>query len=40
MNFAILDLEKNYEAFEVEFTAFFNELVVFSKQKYTSICEY
>ncbi len=40
MNFAILDLEKNYEAFEVEFTDFFNELVVFSKQKYTSICEY
>ncbi|MGB5226874.1 MAG: acyl carrier protein phosphodiesterase [Eudoraea sp.] len=40
MNFAILDLEENYEAFELEFTGFFNELVVFSKQKYTSICEY
>jgi acyl carrier protein phosphodiesterase len=40
MNFAILDLEENYEAFELEFTDFFNELVVFSKQKYTSICEY
>ncbi|MGB5360898.1 MAG: acyl carrier protein phosphodiesterase [Eudoraea sp.] len=40
MNFAILDLEENYEAFESEFTGFFNELVVFSKQKYTSICEY
>ncbi len=40
MNFAILDLEENYEAFEVEFTEFFNELVAFSQQKYTSICEY
>lgn len=40
MNFAILDLEENYEAFEVEFTEFFNELMTFSKQKYTSICEY
>jgi len=39
MNFAIIDLEKNYEAFEVEFTAFFNELISFSKQKYISICE-
>jgi acyl carrier protein phosphodiesterase len=40
MNFAIMDLEKHYDAFEVEFTSFFNELVGFSKQKYTSICEY
>jgi len=40
MNFAIMDLEKHYDAFEVEFTSFFNELVNFSKQKYTSICEY
>lgn len=40
MNYAILDLEENYEAFEVEFTDFFNELVVFSKQKYNLICAY
>lgn len=40
MNYAILDLEENYEAFEVEFTEFFNELVTFSKQKYNLICEY
>lgn len=40
MNHAILDLEENYEAFEVEFKEFFNELVAFSKQKYISICEY
>jgi len=39
MNYAIIDLEKNYEAFEVEFTAFFNELISFSKKKYISICE-
>lgn len=37
MNFAILDLEENYEAFEVEFTEFFNELMAFSKQKYNLI---
>lgn len=34
MNFAILDLEEHYEAFEVEFTSFFEELIIFSKQKY------
>jgi acyl carrier protein phosphodiesterase len=34
MNFAILDLEENYEAFEAEFTEFFEELVMFSKQKF------
>jgi len=39
MNFAILDLEKNYTLFEEEFTAFFEELIVFSKQKYISLCE-
>jgi acyl carrier protein phosphodiesterase len=39
MNFAILDLEKNYTFFEEEFTAFFEELIIFSKQKYISLCE-
>ncbi len=33
MNFAILDLEQNYEAFEKEFTDFFKELITFSQQK-------
>ena len=37
MNFAILDLEEHYEKFEEEFTAFFSELVVFSKQKFISL---
>ncbi len=37
MDFAIIDLEEHYEAFEVEFTAFFEELMVFSKQKYLSM---
>ncbi|WP_019669667.1 acyl carrier protein phosphodiesterase [Eudoraea adriatica] len=40
MNYAILDLEKDYDSFELEFTAFFKELEAFSKQKYISICEY
>lgn len=40
MNYAIHDLEKNYEAFELEFTDFFNDLINFSRQKYISICEY
>lgn len=33
MDTAILDLEKHYEAFEEEFTAFFKELIAFSKNK-------
>ncbi|MBG48350.1 MAG: ACP phosphodiesterase [Pseudozobellia sp.] len=37
MNFAILDLEKNYDAFEQEFTDFFEELVVFAKHKFISL---
>ncbi|MFS4456996.1 ACP phosphodiesterase [Maribacter sp. 2304DJ31-5] len=37
MNFAILDLEEHYEAFEMEFTAFFEELIVFSRQKFNSM---
>lgn len=39
MNFAILDLEEHYSDFEKEFTAFFEELITFSKQKYTTLCE-
>ena len=37
MNFAILDLEENYTDFEKEFTSFFEELIIFSKQKYISL---
>jgi acyl carrier protein phosphodiesterase len=37
MNFAILDLEEHYSDFEREFTDFFEELVIFSKQKYNSL---
>lgn len=37
MNNAIIDLEQHYDTFEVEFTAFFNELESFSKQKYISL---
>jgi acyl carrier protein phosphodiesterase len=39
MNFAILDLEEHYSAFENEFTLFFEELITFSQQKYNSLCE-
>jgi acyl carrier protein phosphodiesterase len=34
MNFAIVDLEEHYDTFEAEFTAFFGELVQFSKKKF------
>tara|TARA_R110002167_G_scaffold31099_2_gene102508 strand:- start:110 stop:694 length:585 start_codon:yes stop_codon:yes gene_type:complete len=37
MNFAILDLEEHYDAFETEFTEFFGELMVFSKHRYISL---
>lgn len=37
MNFAIIDLEEHYEAFEREFTSFFDELIVFSKERYLSL---
>ncbi len=37
MNFAILDLEEHYEAFESEFTDFFEELITFSRQKFISL---
>jgi len=40
MNEAIIDLEKHYDTFEIEFTTFFSELESFSKQKYISLCEY
>ncbi|WP_394971801.1 ACP phosphodiesterase [uncultured Croceitalea sp.] len=39
MNFAILDLEEHYSDFENEFTAFFEELITFSKQKFNSLCK-
>ena len=37
MNFAILDLQEHYDIFEEEFFDFFEELMVFSKQKYLSL---
>jgi len=37
MNFAIIDLEENYDAFEKEFTEFFDKLVLFSKQKFIAL---
>ncbi len=39
MNFAIVDLERNYGAFEKEFTEFFAELITFSRQKLNALCE-
>lgn len=39
MNFAILDLEEHYDAFEEEFTEFFEQLITFSKQKFISLLE-
>ncbi len=39
MNFAILDLEEHYTDFEKEFTAFFEELITFSRHKFHSLCE-
>lgn len=37
MNFAIIELEEHYKEFEAEFTAFFDELITFSKQKLISL---
>lgn len=37
MNFAIIDLEEHYEKFEKEFTSFFDELIMYSKQKFNSL---
>ena len=34
MNFAIVDLQENYEAFEHEFIDFFKELITFSRLKF------
>ena len=38
MNFAIVDLEEHYSDFENEFTAFFEELITFSRQKFNELC--
>ena len=37
MNLAIIDLEEHYKEFETEFTLFFEELIIFSKQKFDSL---
>ncbi|MEZ4874773.1 MAG: acyl carrier protein phosphodiesterase [Flavobacteriaceae bacterium] len=37
MNLAILELEKYYDAFEEEFTSFFNELMAYSQHKVTQL---
>jgi acyl carrier protein phosphodiesterase len=37
MNFAIMDLEDHYADFEKEFTLFFEELIIFSQQKFKSL---
>ena len=39
MNYAIADLETHYDQFQAEFKSFFEELIIFSKQTYTSLCE-
>ncbi|MEA1785387.1 acyl carrier protein phosphodiesterase [Arenibacter sp. GZD96] len=39
MNLAISDLETHYEEFQNEFSSFFEELIIFSKIKFTSLCE-
>ena len=38
MRFAVQDLEAHYDAFEHEFTALFEELIIFSRQKIQSLC--
>lgn len=37
MNCAIVDLQEHYGEFEEEFTAFFKELVIFSREKFKTI---
>jgi len=37
MNLAIVDLQEHYAEFEAEFTAFFKELIIFSKEKFDSL---
>ena len=39
MHYAVSDLENHYSAFEEEFTAFFDELIIFSRQKFNDLCE-
>ncbi len=39
MNFAVLELEEYYNAFETEFTSFFIELNNFSTTKLKEICD-
>lgn len=39
MNFAILELEKYNNAFEEEFTAFFDELIIYSNHKLKSLLD-
>lgn len=37
MNLAIHDLQQHYDAFENEFSSFFEDLIVFSRQKFTEL---
>jgi len=37
MNFAIVDLQEHYMEFELEFTAFFKELIIFSREKFNTL---
>lgn len=37
MNFAIVDLKEYYLDFELEFTAFFKELIIFSREKFNTL---
>lgn len=39
MNHAIMDLKEHYNAFETEFTDFFEDLITFSRQKFTQLCK-
>lgn len=39
MNLAIVELKEHYDDFEKEFSAFFEELITFSRQKFSSLCE-
>ncbi|MCR9183031.1 MAG: acyl carrier protein phosphodiesterase [Flavobacteriaceae bacterium] len=38
MNLAVAELEEYYNEFETEFTAFFDELILFSNQKLQELC--
>lgn len=39
MNLAVHELQTYYSDFEDDFTRFFEDLILFSKQKYASLCE-